>query len=155
MPFDKAIEDKITEKIIGCAIEVHKVLGPGLLESAYEECLCYEISQLSLNFERQVDLPVVYKGVQLDCGYRMDLVVEDLVVVEIKAVERLLAIHEAQLLSYLKLYNKSVGLLLNFHSSVLKNGLKRIVNNFQNISASPRLGGSKFFEVFKQNGEKL
>jgi len=141
MIYERSIEDKITETIIGCGIEVHKILGPGLLESAYEECLCYELSQKNLSFQRQADLPVIYKGVRLNCGYRMDLVVENLVIVEIKAVEKLLPIHEAQLLSYLKLYNKSVGLLLNFHTSVLKNGLKRIVNNFQNFSASPRLGG--------------
>lgn len=141
MIYEKPLEDKITETITGCGIEVHKILGPGLLESAYEECLCYELSQKNLSFRRQVDLPVIYKGVQLDCGYRMDLVVENLVIIEIKAIEKILPIHEAQLLSYLKLYNKTVGLLLNFHTSVLKNGLKRIVNDFQNLSASPRLGG--------------
>ncbi|MEK7723742.1 MAG: GxxExxY protein [Acidobacteriota bacterium] len=122
--------NQITEKIIGCAISVHRVLGPGLLESAYEECLCYELSQASLNFERQVPLPVIYKGVKLDCGYRMDIVVEDLVIIEIKAVEKILPVHEAQILSYLKLYNKKLGLLLNFHVPVLKNGMKRIANNF-------------------------
>ena len=119
----------ITEKIIGCAISVHRGLGPGLLESAYEECLCYELTEAKLLFERQVPLPVVYKGVKLDCGYRMDLVVEDSVIVEIKAVERIIPVHEAQLLSYLKLHNKKVGLLMNFHVPILKNGLKRIVNN--------------------------
>ncbi|HQU81879.1 MAG TPA: GxxExxY protein [Pyrinomonadaceae bacterium] len=118
----------ITEKIIGCAIEVHRAIGPGLLESAYEECLCYELVQNKLSFERQVPLPVIYKNVKLDCGYRMDLVVEDLVIVEIKAVENLIPVHEAQILSYLKLNNKPLGLLLNFHVSVLKNGIKRIRN---------------------------
>lgn len=122
--------DEITEKIIGAAISVHKVLGPGLLESAYEECLCYELNQLGLNFERQVALPVRYKDVKLDCGYRMDLVVEKSVIIEIKAVERLIPVHEAQLLSYLKLADLRVGLLINFHVPVLKSGLKRIVNNF-------------------------
>ena len=122
--------NQITEKIIGCAIEVHKGLGPGLLESAYEECLCFELNQIRLKFERQVPLPVVYKGVKLDCGYRMDIVVENLVIVEVKAVESLIPVHEAQLLSYLKLYNKKVGLLMNFHVPILKKGLKRIVNNF-------------------------
>lgn len=122
--------NQITEKIIGCAISVHRVLGPGLLESAYEECLCYELSQSNLNFERQVPLPVIYKGVKLDCGYRMDIVVENLVIIEIKAVEKILSVHEAQILSYLKLYNKKLGLLLNFHVPVLKNGIKRIANNF-------------------------
>lgn len=120
--------NQITEKIIGCAIEVHRSLGPGLLESAYEECLCYELSQIGLKFQRQVPLPVIYKGVKLDCGYRMDLVVDNLVIVEIKAVERIIPVHEAQLLSYLKLANKPIGLLMNFHVSVLKNGLKRIRN---------------------------
>jgi GxxExxY protein len=119
----------ITEKIIGCAIEIHRNLGPGLLESAYEECMCYELTQANLKFERQVPLPVIYKGVKLDCGYRMDLVVENLVIVELKAIERILSVNEAQLLSYLKLYNKKVGLLMNFHVPMLKSGLKRIVNN--------------------------
>jgi GxxExxY protein len=128
--FNERPENQITEKIIGSAIEVHRSLGPGLLESAYEECLCYELTQSELQYKRQVPLPVVYKGVNLECGYRMDLVVEELVVVEIKAVERILPVHEAQLLSYLKLHNKKVGLLMNFHIPVLKNGLKRIVNNF-------------------------
>lgn len=122
--------DRITEKIIGCAIEVHKGLGPGLLESAYEECLCYELEQRGLKFERQVSLPVVYKDVKLDCGYRMDIVIENSIIVEVKAVENLIPVHDAQLLSYLKLYNKKVGLLMNFHVPILKKGLKRIVNNF-------------------------
>ena len=122
--------DRLTEQIIGSAISVHRILGPGLLESAYEECLCFELSQSKLRFERQVPLPVVYKDVRLDCGYRMDLVVENMVIIEIKAVERIIPVHEAQLLSYLKLADKRVGLLINFHVPVLKNGLKRIVNNF-------------------------
>ena len=122
--------DAITEKVIGGAIAVHRALGPGLLESAYEECLCFELSQARLSFERQVPLPVNYKGINLDCGYRMDIVVEDKVVIEVKAVERLVPVHEAQLLSYLKLGCRPVGLLMNFHSSVLRNGLKRIVNRF-------------------------
>jgi GxxExxY protein len=147
-------EDEITSKVIGAGIEVHKVLGPGLLESAYEECLCYELSQIGLSFERQVDLPVIYKGVHLDCGYRMDLVVENSVIVEIKAVEQIIKIHEAQLLSYLKLYGKTVGLLLNFHSPILKNGLKRIVNNFLENSASPRLGGEKYLNELLRKDEK-
>ncbi len=134
--------NNITDKIIGCAIEVHKGLGPGLLESAYEECLCYEFNQSGLKFERQVSLPVQYKGVKLNCGYRMDIVVENEVIVEIKAVEKLVPIHDAQLLSYLKMHNKKVGLLLNFHVPILKNGLKRIVNNLLNFSAPPRLRGS-------------
>ena len=118
----------LTEKIIGCAIEVHRAIGPGLLESAYEECLCYELGQAGIRFERQVPLPVVYKGVKLDRGYRMDIVVEGLIVLEIKAVEILIPVHEAQLLSYLKLYDKRLGLLLNFHIPLLKDGIKRIAN---------------------------
>ncbi len=120
----------ITEKTIGCGIAVHRALGPGLLESAYEECLCYELSLSGLSFQRQVQLPISYKGVKLDCGYRLDVVVEDLVIVELKAVERILPIHEAQLLSYLKLFDKRVGLLMNFHVAALKNGIKRIANSF-------------------------
>ncbi len=119
----------LTEKIIGCAIEVHKGIGPGLLESAYEECLCFELSQAGLLFERQVPLPVSYKGVKLDCGYRLDIVVEKRVILEIKAVERIAPIHEAQLLSYLRMLDKRIGLILNFHTAVLKQGIKRIVND--------------------------
>ncbi|OGP65884.1 MAG: GxxExxY protein [Deltaproteobacteria bacterium RBG_16_42_7] len=134
-------ENQITEKIIGSAIEVHKALGPGLLESAYEECLCYELAQLGLSFSRQLALPVAYKDVKLDCGYRMDIVVEDTIIVELKTVEKLLPIHEAQLLTYLKLYGRSLGLLVNFNVPVLKDGVKRIVNQFQEFSASQRLCG--------------
>ncbi|MBI5783114.1 MAG: GxxExxY protein [Gammaproteobacteria bacterium] len=127
----------ITEGVIGAAIEVHRVLGPGLLETAYEECLCYELSSRGLRFERQVSLPVVYKEIKLDCGYRMDLVVEGLVVLELKSVDRLLPIHEAQLLTYLKLRNYHAGLLINFNVPVLKQGLRRIVNNLPGASVQP------------------
>ncbi len=120
--------NRITEQVIGGCIEVHRALGPGLLESAYEECVCYELSQSGLAFERQVKLPIVYKNVKLECGYRMDVVVEGILVLEIKAVERLIPVHEAQLLSYLKLAKKPIGLLLNFHVPVLKDGIKRIRN---------------------------
>ena len=120
--------NQITEKVIGGAIAVHRVLGPGLLESAYEECLCYELSQCGLSFQRQVPLPVIYKDVKLDCGYRMDIVVENLVVIEMKAVTKMIPVHEAQLLSYLKLADLPLGLLLNFHEALLKNGIKRIRN---------------------------
>jgi GxxExxY protein len=121
--------NSLTERIIGCAIEVHKAIGPGLLESAYEECLCFELSQNGLLFKRQVPLPVRYKSVNLDCGCRLDVIVEDKVIIEIKAVERIIPIHEAQLLSYLKMLDIRLGLILNFHSSVMKHGIKRIVNN--------------------------
>jgi len=122
--------DQISRRIIGAAIEVHRHLGPGLLESAYQSCLAFELKQLGLKVDEQKPLPVVYKQVKLDCGYRLDLVVEDEIIVEIKAIEKLLPIHEAQLLSYLRLAKKRVGLLMNFHVPVLKNGLKRIVNEF-------------------------
>jgi len=119
--------DPLTERVIGLAIEVHRHLGPGLLESAYEECLCYELNEKGIGFERQVALPVVYKEVKLDCGYRMDVVVENKVVIELKTVERLMPIHEAQIMTYLKLSNLNIGLLLNFNSAVLKDGIRRIV----------------------------
>lgn len=120
--------NQLTEKVIGGCIEVHRALGPGLLESAYEKCVCYELSQAGLRFESQVALPVVYKDVNLECGYRMDIVVENILVLEIKAVERIIPVHDAQLLSYLKLADLPIGLLLNFHSPVLKDGIKRIRN---------------------------
>ena len=120
-------EDKITEAIIGAAIDVHRDLGPGLLESAYEACLAYELATRELNAIRQLQLPVVYKGVRLDCGYRIDLLVEDRVIVEVKAVERLEPIHQAQLLTYLRLSGHRVGLLINFNARTIKEGLKRMV----------------------------
>jgi len=122
--------DQISRRIIGAAIEVHRHLGPGLLESAYQSFLAYELKQLGLRVEEQKPLPLVYKQVKLDCGYRIDLAVEDDIIVEIKAIEKLLPIHEAQILSYLRLAKKRVGLLMNFHVPVLKDGLKRIVNEF-------------------------
>ncbi len=129
--------DQISHGIIGATIEVHRHLGPGLLESAYEACLVFEIKRLGMKVEEQKPLAVVYKEVKLDCGYRLDLVVEDEIIVEIKAIEKLLPIHDAQLLSYLRLTRKKVGLLMNFHVPVLKDGLKRIVNDFPD-SASRR-----------------
>jgi len=119
--------NKLTENIIGAAMDVHRALGPGLLESAYEECLCHELGLRDLRVLRQVAIPVRYIGIELDCGYRLDLVVSDLVVVEIKAVENLLPIHEAQMLTYLKLGGWPVGLLLNFDLPVLKEGVIRRV----------------------------
>jgi GxxExxY protein len=118
----------LTEAIIGAAIEVHRELGPGLLESAYEQCLCHELTIRSVNFQRQVPLPVQYKGISLDCGYRIDILVNRLVVVELKTVEKLLPVHEAQILTYLKLLKAPIGLLVNFQVPVLKDGLKRIAN---------------------------
>jgi GxxExxY protein len=120
--------DQITQSIIGCAIEVHKTLGQGLLESAYEECLDFELRKMGLKTERQKPLPLIYKDVHLDCGYRMDILVEDAVVVEIKRVEALLPVHEAQLLTYLKFSDKKIGLLINFNVMLLKHGIKRYRN---------------------------
>jgi GxxExxY protein len=117
----------ITEKIIGAAIEVHRTLGPGLLESAYEACLCRELQLRGLQNQRQLSLPVNYKGMALESGYRLDLLVENLVVVEIKAIEALQPVHEAQILTYMRLGGWSVGLLLNFNVPVLKQGIKRFV----------------------------
>ena len=117
----------ITKEIIGAAIEVHKQLGPGMLESAYEECLCYELSLRSLKVERQKPIPVVYKEIKLDCGYRTDLLVENEVVVELKAQDVILPVHEAQILTYLRFANKKIGLLINFNVTVLKNGIRRFI----------------------------
>lgn len=119
----------LSNVVIGAAIEVHKELGPGLLESAYEEC--HELSLRGISFQRQVDLPVLYKGLRLDCGYRMDVVVEKLIVLELKAVEKVLSIHEAQLLTYLKLSNHALGLLINFNVPLLKDGISRLAYNLK------------------------
>ena len=121
------IYEELTGEIHGAAIEVHKEIGPGLLESAYEECLCRELSLRGLSFQRQVPLPVAYKGVKLDCGYKLDLVVEDKVILELKSVRQIEPIHEARLLTYLRLSGKKVGLLMNFNTAVMKDGIKRMV----------------------------
>lgn len=117
--------NQITEKIIGCAIEVHKNLGPGLLESAYEECLAFELQNEGLKVERQKPVPVVYKDIKLDCGYRIDILVNDLVIIELKTVDAFNPVHEGQILTYLKFAKKSIGLLINFNVTLLKNGIKR------------------------------
>jgi GxxExxY protein len=121
------LHEELSKHVIGAAIEVHKALGPGLLESAYEECLCRELQLRQIAFARQVPLPVQYKDVVLECGYRMDLVVADAIVVEIKCVDAIAAIHQAQLLTYLRLSGKKIGLLINFHETVLKDGIVRRV----------------------------
>ena len=118
----------LTRKVIGAAIEVHKSLGPGLLESAYEACLCHELELQELPFERQRELPIHYKGLNLDSGYRLDIVVENRLILELKSCESLLPIHEAQLLTYLKLTGIKVGLLINFNVPVLRDGIKRMAN---------------------------
>ncbi|NTU82968.1 MAG: GxxExxY protein [Chloroflexales bacterium] len=124
----RARADQLSKEIIGAAIEVHRALGPGLLESAYEACLGHELSLRGVAYARQVALPIVYKSVQLDCGYRLDLLVGNLVIVEIKAVEEIVPIHDAQLLTYLRLKGLWLGLLINFNVPVLKQGIKRLVN---------------------------
>lgn len=130
--------NRLTELIIGAAIEVHRNTGRGLMETVYEECLCYELSQRGLGFQRQVELPIAYKAIKLKCGFRMDMVVEDAVVLELKTVDQLLPIHSAQLLTYLKLSGKKVGLLINFNETVLRKGLKRLANvNLEPSEALP------------------
>jgi GxxExxY protein len=123
--------------VIGACIEVHRVLGPGLLESAYEACLAHELTFRGLSFERQKALPISYKGVQLECGYRMDFLVCAELVVEIKAVERLLRVHEAQLISYLRLTRMPAGLLVNFHAETIRRGLRRLTLNPPNLPDLP------------------
>ncbi|MEZ5941783.1 MAG: GxxExxY protein [Planctomycetaceae bacterium] len=124
--------DELTSTIIGAAIKVHRTLGPGLLESAYVACLAYELQQRGLQVRTEVAIPVVYEGIQLDCGFRADLIVADQVIVECKAKENVHPVDKAQVLSHLRLTNLRVGLLINFHELVLKNGISRIVNNYQN-----------------------
>ncbi len=119
--------DELSNQIIGCALEVHRNLGPGLLESTYEQCLAHELRLAGIDFKIQCPLPVEYKGIKLDCGYRVDFLVCDKVIVELKSVEKVLPIHEAQLLTYMKLSNVSVGLRINFNVKLLKNGIKRFV----------------------------
>lgn len=128
--------NEVTEQIIASAIEVHRALGPGLLESAYEACLVYELSQRGLYFQRQSALPVVYKDVRIDCGYRPGLLVDRQIVVELKAIDRIAPIHEAQLLSYLKLSGCQVGLLINFNVRLLKDGIRRLVHGLKEESRS-------------------
>ncbi len=120
-------EKELTHEIVGAAIEVHRAVGPGLLESAYEECVCYELKIRGLGYKRQIDLPLTYKGIRLECGYRLDVVVEDRVLLELKCVEKLLPIHEAQLLTYLRLSGIKVGLLMNFNVPVMRDGILRRV----------------------------
>jgi GxxExxY protein len=126
---EKIVENEISQLIIGCAIKVHTALGPGLLESAYEECLYYELVKEGLKVEKQKALPLIYEEIKLEVGYRLDLIVEDKVIIEIKACEGLNDIHLAQVLTYLKLSNVKLGLLINFNVTRVKDGIKRVVNN--------------------------
>ena len=121
------IFDSLTNRVIGCAIEVHRQLGPGLLESTYQACLAHELSRAGMRFALQYPMPVAYKGVLLECGYRIDVLVEDQLVLELKAIEEILGIHEAQILTYLKLGKLKTGLLINFNVPTLKQGIKRFV----------------------------
>jgi len=119
--------NEITKRIIGCAIEVHKILGPGLLESAYETCLFYELQNAGLRVERQKPVPVVYKEIKLDCGYRLDIIVEDCVIIELKTVDAFIPVHEAQILTHMKFAKKNLGLLINFNVTLLKDGIRRFI----------------------------
>ena len=119
--------DDLSNTVIGCALNVHRELGPGLLESTYEQCLCYELSKAGLQVERQKELPVKYQNVKIDCGYRIDLLVEGKLIIELKSVEALQRIHEAQLLTYMKLSNVGIGLPINYNSVLLKDGIRRMV----------------------------
>jgi len=123
--------NQLSSKIIGAAIQVHKALGPGLLESAYEECICYELSYQGFSFERQKPLAINYKGIKLDCGYRLDIVVENAIILELKSCEKIEPIHKAQLLTYLKLSGLNLGLILNFNVPVMRDGIVRIVNELK------------------------
>jgi GxxExxY protein len=120
--------DELSNRVIGCAIEVHKALGPGLLESAYERCLAHELAAAAIEFEMQKAVPVTYKGLELECGYRADIVVEGQLLVELTSVEATTPVHEAQVLTYLRLANLPVGLLINFNVELLKDGIRRFVN---------------------------
>jgi GxxExxY protein len=134
---EKASIDEITHRTIGAAIEVHKALGPGLLESVYEQCLCHEFDLRRIPYERQLQFPVVYKGINVDCGYRLDVLVENQVVIEIKAVDELLPVHKAQLLTYMKLGGWKAGLLINFNVPILIQGVHRLVNHLEEPHPSP------------------
>lgn len=123
--------DKLTEKVIGIAIAMHRTLGPGLLESAYEQCLAYDLSKAGIQFKRQVELPVRYKEVNIDCGYRVDFFIEDMLIVELKAVVAITPVHQAQILTYLRLSGCKVGLLINFNVKVLKDGIRRLVLDYK------------------------
>jgi GxxExxY protein len=121
------IFDELSNRVLGCALEVHRELGPGLLESAYEQCLAYELNRAKIPFKLQVELPVEYKEIKLDCGYRIDVLVDDRLIVELKSLDQVLRVHEAQILTYMKLAKLKVGLLINFNVEVLRKGIKRFV----------------------------
>lgn len=134
---DRKHIDALGEKVVGCLIEIHRHLGPGLLESAYEVALCHELKLTGLPFAHQVDIPVFYKGVNLQSNLRIDILVEDTIIVELKAVAQLLPVHQAQILSYLKMARKPLGYLANFHVPLMKNGIQRVANFPQETSPCP------------------
>ncbi|MBP7552513.1 MAG: GxxExxY protein [Spirochaetes bacterium] len=119
--------EKLSNEIIGCAIEVHKNLGPGLLESTYKQCLAYELSKSNIKFGLEVEIPIKYKDVKISCGYRIDLIVENKIIIELKSVEKIIPVHEAQILTYMKLSGIKIGLLINFNSKLIRDGIKRFV----------------------------
>ncbi len=123
----KLVYEELTKKIIGLAIDVHKELGPGLLENSYKQCLAYELSKENINFQMEIICPVIYKGIQINCGYRIDILVDNKVIIELKCVDKLKPVHEAQILTYMKLSKITVGLLINFNEKLLKNGIKRLI----------------------------
>ncbi len=123
----KLVFEELTEKIIGLAINVHKELGPGLLENTYKQCLAYELQKANLNFQLEVNCPIIYKKIKISCGFRIDILVEDKIIIELKSVDKIIPIHEAQLLTYMKLLNKRVGLIINFNEQLLRDGVKRMV----------------------------
>ena len=135
-------KDQLTAAVIGAGIEVHRTLGPGLFESVYEECLAWELEHRGLRVQRQASVPVAYKGIKLEASYRVDLLVEEKLVVEVKAVERILPVHDAQVLTYMRMSGTPVGLLLNFNTPVLKDGIKRFVNR-RNPEDGPGLGSEE------------
>lgn len=131
MIYKERLLNQLSSKIIGCAIEIHRTLGPGLLESAYQECLCYELMQKGFKVEKEKYLPIIYKEITINHGYRIDLLIEDCIVLELKTVENFTDVHYAQILTYLRLGNYPLGLLINFHTKLLKNGIKRFINTSQ------------------------
>jgi GxxExxY protein len=131
-------EDEIGERVLGCALKVHRALGPGLLENAYEACLAHEIGKAGLKYQRQLTLPLVYDGVTIDTGYRLDLLVEGRVVIEVKAIEAILDVHKAQLLSYLRFGRFRVGYVLNFNVALMKSGISRVINSSATSAPPPR-----------------
>ena len=119
--------DELSNKVIGLAIEVHKQLGPGLLENTYKQCLAYELNQAGIRFQMEVEIPVEYKDIRISCGYRIDLIMENKLIIELKSVDKLHSVHEAQILTYMKLAKIKIGLLMNFNEKILKEGIKRFV----------------------------